>query len=153
MRSLRVTKYDPAKRDNKGAYTSTEWTEYSDVGKSVTHEEYESVERKYIMALETLLKSCDIQTLRITGLEDNWNKCPYTDNQQITTDDFGGAFKDVLRAKYWCLFESDLAYVHFGYDYYSYIGIPHISNADLDVITKNGLFVEDYKSPYHDNSI
>ena len=51
----RITRFDPALRDEGGAYTEDTWTSVSDVGKSfggaeLTLAEYERVEALYIAA-------------------------------------------------------------------------------------------------------
>jgi hypothetical protein len=51
----RVTRYDPARRDERGAYRGETWTSISDVGKvfeghKLTIDEYERVETAYVDA-------------------------------------------------------------------------------------------------------
>lgn len=42
-------------------------------------------------------------------------------------------------------------YVHFGHDYYMFIGSSTSCPLALKNIEKMGLFVEDFESPYHPN--
>lgn len=51
----RIMKYDPLKRNEKGAYLEDEWTSFSDVGKVfsgvvLTLDEYQEMESKYVEA-------------------------------------------------------------------------------------------------------
>ena len=39
-------------------------------------------------------------------------------------------------------------YVHFGYDYYMYIGSEKPLEKEIDSINRSGLFVENMVSPY-----
>jgi len=49
----------------------------------------------------------------------------------------------------WCKLSNGNSFVHFGYDYYMYVGgIKELKAAELAIINKNGLFVEKMKSPY-----
>ena len=48
-----VCKYDPAFRDEKGAYKKDEWTDFSDIGRAFdgkvfTEEEYYETEDRYV---------------------------------------------------------------------------------------------------------
>lgn len=75
MNQYRVTKYNPNKRNNLGHYQDqNEWTEFSDVGKSVSKEEYLSVEKSYIDSAIDFVASNDIKSLKIIELEDYHNK-------------------------------------------------------------------------------
>ncbi|MGO4893542.1 hypothetical protein ACEN2L_14335 [Flavobacterium sp. W21_SRS_FM6] len=148
MRQFRITKYNPKNRDNSGAYLLDEWTEFSDVGSLTSIEEYEAVESKYIECLKLLLEENQISTLRIIGLEDNQNLCPFKDNEYVSASDFGKLFRSVLRSEVWCKLEIQNAFVHFGYDYYSYIGVSSVSQDTINKITQKGLYIENFNSPY-----
>ncbi len=54
----------------------------------------------------------------------------------------------ILREDMWCKFESDNVSIHFGYDYYMYIGSNASCDSVIEQIRLNGLFVEPYRSPY-----
>ena len=151
MRQFRITKYNPKNRDNSGAYLLDEWTEFSDVGKLTNISEYEAVEQQYIESLRALLEENQITYLKPIGLEDYQNLCPFKQDVDIPEHEFSNVFRSVLRSEYWCKFEAKNAYVHFGYDFYSYIGVPKASAKILSSIEKNGLYVEKCHSPYFDN--
>ena len=148
MRQFRVTKYNPKHRNSSGAYTIDEWTEYSDVGKLVSIKQYEKVESSYLAALNCILIENQIDSLYITDLEDHENLCPFVNGQVIFSNEFAQAFRSVLRSSFWCKFESKDCFVHFGYDYYAYIGVASLTQSTIDNITITGLFVENYDSPY-----
>ncbi|MCQ6560079.1 hypothetical protein NNL21_15410 [Paenibacillus mendelii] len=42
-------------------------------------------------------------------------------------------------------------YVHFGYDYYMYIGSVKPCDHAIHEIRKSGLFIEEYESPYQED--
>jgi len=55
----------------------------------------------------------------------------------------------VLREILWCKLESTNGfYIHFGYDYYMYVGSPVSSQRAIDYGKQNGLYVEEMESPY-----
>lgn len=57
--------------------------------------------------------------------------------------------KLILREYLWCkLISKYKMFVHFGYDYYMYIGSRSQCKDTLRKIKDSGLFVEDFESPY-----
>jgi hypothetical protein len=54
----------------------------------------------------------------------------------------------ILREEFRCRLEGGEGFIHFGWDYYMYIGVPHpcptarVRAADL------GLYIEEFASPY-----
>ena len=53
-----------------------------------------------------------------------------------------------LRNKIWCKLESKNSYLHFGYDYYMYIGVDLPFEVVNNVCTKYNLFCEEFDSPH-----
>jgi len=54
-----------------------------------------------------------------------------------------------LREAIWCKLEAEgRFYIHFGWDYYMYIGSDKSSADAIQLATSDGLFVEDFISPY-----
>jgi hypothetical protein len=153
----RVTKYDPALRDFSGAYVADDWTSHSDVGRefnsvTLSESEYLRVEEAYVQAIEALLSDAKIKTLELRGLEG----CT-----SIALPDFAkpGAVLSVaqcsefarlaLREVVWGkLVVPGRAYVHFGYDFYMYIGLPVRCQSAITAVQNLGLFVEAFRSPY-----
>ena len=148
MREFRLSKYNPENRNEYGEYLVDEWTEYSDVGKLVSAEDYAITENAYIHSLKSLLEENEIESLQVNELEDSSNQSSITNGQVIALENIDDIFRSVLRANYWCKLESREAYVHFGYDYYSYIGVSTASQEVLKEVSKNGLYIEHFKSPY-----
>lgn len=159
---LRVTQYDPTRRNPKGHFPADAWTSVSDVGKTfggqvLTMAAYEGVEDAYVQSVERLMAACGIEALRIDGLE--WG--PYDideipaphlrptgaldDGVWLTGQDLGKVIRLVLREFIWCrLSGPDGFYVHFGYDYTMYVG------CDRDVAVPAlpaGMYAEPMPSP------
>ena len=70
----RITKYNPIYRPEEGGYSNDEWTSVSDIGLyfngiQFTASEYFEMEDKYWKTIKYLLELCNIQTLKICGLE------------------------------------------------------------------------------------
>lgn len=168
MFTWRITKYNPNYRDEFGKYRKDEWTSYSDIGKifngyKVTKSDYLSVEDAYVEAIAFFMNSVKVTSLTVKCLEKK-NKLEqalevYPD-EMIT---FFEALKEkdvlkiseiqylarmVLREELWCKLENDEMFVHFGYDYYMYIGSFRLCKDSIEKIKKMGLFVEEYQSPY-----
>jgi hypothetical protein len=164
----RVTKYDPRFRDSTGAYRGDTWTDVSDIGQvvgdvHVTRELYLAAESRYVAAALHFLKESGLTALRITGLE-LWtrekssrrkpklaipsHRVPVKEGQYLS----GGSLEAVcclnLRSLMWCkLEEPGRFYLHFGYDYYMYIGTDKPLSASVAYARNLGLFVEPMRSP------
>lgn len=156
MYQYRVTKYNPKFRSLSGAYTKAEWTSISDVGKTiaghlVTQAEYALVESAYVASALDFLDEAGVSSLAICGLE-NHRSYPvaFSEGMQLGGETLAIAFQDVLRENYWCRFErATEAFVHFGYDYYMYLGTGKLCAPAIERAHRRGLFVEEYESPYH----
>ena len=44
--------------------------------------------------------------------------------EMCSTTALAGALRDVLREAFWCRFEAADAFIHVGWDYYMYVGVP-----------------------------
>ena len=151
MNYYRVTKYSPAYRDERGFYTRDEWTSYSDIGKTfsgvlLTKTEYLKAEKRYIsfcidlwrLAGSKPLKICDLETiLRITIPE------TITDEKELSF-----VVQAVLREKCWFKLKRYGFFIHFGYDYYMYVGTMIDEKTVIELAREKELFCEPMKSPY-----
>lgn len=150
MLEYRITKYNPTKRDSSGAYLDQdEWTCFSEVGVKVNLAEYEVVENAYILSAIDLLVNAGVVSVRVKGLEDYQHQSSLKENTLIATALLKPYLQSVLRNEYWCCFEADHGFVHFGYDYYMYVGALNVSDQLIQKIIQKGLFVEALSSPYH----
>lgn len=151
----RVTKYNPSLRDASGAYTGCVWTSRSDIGRvfdggMLTEAVYLEFENSYLSAMKSFLEEAGIKSLELKGLE----------RRDIRGDDFlcgsnlsiaqSVSFaRLVLREEAWGkLVVPGKAYVHFGYDYYMYIGVPSKCERSIAIARDLGLFVERFRSPH-----
>lgn len=154
---LRLTKYNPACRDLNGAYLLDDWTSFSDIGKSfagktLTEPEYLNVESKYLSALQDFLHEAGVDRLKLTALE-----CQ--ESGDIPAFVVAGRYLSVqecvvfaqlaLRERVWGkLAIPGVAYVHFGYDFYMYLGLPRGCPSAVARAQGAGLFPEAFRSPY-----
>jgi hypothetical protein len=154
MHQYRVTKYNPKFRDALGSYTKDDWTSFKDIGHlfgglTLTEEEYLRVESAYIDVAIKFLTTDDSPALRAVGVENhaNFAHAP-TEGALIGWRDLPVVCRSILREDYWCKLEVDGRFLHFGYDYYLYVGVK--SKCDDLIATANamGLFVEPFDSPY-----
>lgn len=168
----RITKYNPEFRNEKGVFLKDEWTSFSDIGKTfdeniLTFEEYRKTEDAYVSTALYFLSEANLNKLTVTSLENrNLPKIKKSEYQDI---DFNPQFiknrtsisdkliedtcRFVLREFIWCRLESETGfYIHFGYDYYMYIGSSVRSNQAIVFGKENNLFIEEMVSPYISNS-
>ena len=166
MFCYRITKYNPARRNLQGHYTKNEWTSFSDIGKlfennRLTYEQYLLIENNYIKAIREFMSCTNRHSLTITSLEkyNNFTDAPYYTSDLIeaynsitegpvTEKEIINITRLALRENIWCKLESEEVYVHFGHDYYMYIGCSRSCPAAIEKVTDSGLFIEAFKSPY-----
>jgi len=178
MYSWRITKYDPKNRDENGFYQKDEWISLYDIGRKYhdvefTLEEYLFYENAYIDAVIRIMDGNNAEFLRIEALaekktfkKEGMKRFGYIENADlnepevkerydslennmlVSKQDIALIVRFVLREITWCKLVSDQMYVHFGYDYYMFIGSEKPLHEALDAIEENGLFVEAMESPY-----
>jgi hypothetical protein len=166
----RITKYDPKNRNLNGSYLKKEWTSYSDIGKifennQFTVEDYLKIENAYIDAIIFFMECMNIHKLKVVDLENhnivNENDLFSEDmikvykslknGQLLTKEKVKIVSRLILRELLWCKLESQDMYIHFGYDYYMYIGSKDICKDTIAQIERSGLYVEAFRSPYANN--
>ncbi|MFZ0443661.1 MAG: hypothetical protein WAM95_03215 [Bacillus sp. (in: firmicutes)] len=163
MNSWRITKYDPLTRDDDGSYLNLEeWTCFSEVGTKVSMEEYQKQEEKYLHAITTFIAEMGLKRVYVTALE-QWSDEVRNQNAEeflskiwigktVTVQEVRGLAKLTLRNAIWCkLGFKKQFFVHFGYDYYMYIGASEGCAKAKEVVKETGLFIEDFQSPYLTN--
>lgn len=173
MYTWRITRYNPSFREKTGRYKGNEWTSFSDVGKffnkKLTIDDYITVENTYIEAMVAFMDCAKIYSMKVTGLEKRSDQITTELNQDIYSEEMVNLFtvvhesdvldlgkvkllaRLVLRENLWCKFETKKGmFVHFGYDYYMYIGCVKKCEDAICKTQSSGLFVEKYESPYSD---
>jgi len=130
MVEYRVTKYDPALRDDRGAYIRDEWTSFADIGRTfngavLTEAEYRSVEQAYVDSAVAFAREGGLSLLTVRGLEHH-KQLPreFREGSALSLDEVGNMIRQILRDDFWCRFESPHGFLHFGWDFYMYIGVP-----------------------------
>lgn len=153
MHEYRVTKYTPAFRDHSGAYTKVEWTMFRQIGQTfsgvlLTSDEYERVEEAYIQAALSFIRESGLLSMRVAGLE-NRRKQPldFQNDSVLPLDRIGDIVRRILREDFWCRLEGSDSFIHFGWDYYMYIGVPHPCPTVEARAVELGLYVEEFASP------
>lgn len=153
----RVTKYDPGLRGIGGAFARDEWTSYSDVGRTyngvaLSASEYLRVENAYLLSVEEFLSEAGVETLQLRALENKAGSALPTFVRplaQLTIPQCVEFARIVLREIAWGKLASPArAYVHFGWDFYMYIGLPKKCPNAIVAAQSRGLFVENFRSPY-----
>ena len=166
MNSWRISKYNPAFRNERGAYLKDEWTSVSDIGKSfdgevLTLEEYRRIESAYVSTALSFLSETGLEALTIKKLEtygilelrvgDLWGitfdpkLC--REGMVISGDTLTDVCRLVLREVIWCNLESDNSFhINFGFDYYMYVSSSIRCEKSIAYGKQQGLFVEDMET-------
>ena len=158
MQCFRITKYDPRHRDASGHYLRDEWTSYSDIGESragtvLTFETYLQGEDAYLDAIAAMMRCAAIESVTVAALELRRKQREELGEFRELGD---GSVLDVvatravatfvLREVLWCKLLGPAGfYIHFGWDYYMYIGGTFRSRLPA----LRGLYIEPFASPYH----
>ena len=151
----RVTKYDPSFRNESGVYLRHEWTSISDIGRKFwdglfTYGAYENAETAYIMVAMSFLQEAKESRMRVVELENSRHyPVKFAKGSALEINDLETVIRQVLREEYWCRLESEQCFLHFGYDYYMYIGVPSVCPESVELASQVGLHVEPRLSPYN----
>jgi len=172
MFQWQITKYNPKYRDERGFYTKDEWTSISDIGSvyKITLVDYLTVEDKYVEAVMYFMEHLKVNNMIIrtfekrSGFDKQIKKFPEIYPQEMVSllssvhenlvldqRQVMMICRLILREDMWCkLISADSNFfVHFGYDYYMYIGSTKKCTEIVSRIEKTGLFVEKFESPYN----
>jgi hypothetical protein len=154
MLKFRVTKYDPTLRAPDGAYLRDVWTSVSDIGRifsgeKLTDVEYERVESAYIASALAFLRESDVSSLAVCRLENHFGATlTFGNGAHLSLEQIAATLPRVLREEFWCTLEGPDSFIHIGYDYYMYIGMPSACPGAQQLAASLGLFVEPFQSPY-----
>jgi len=166
MYEYRITKYDPKNRNELGHYMVDEWTEFEDIshsfdGEAFNYIEYINIENKYIYAIELLMRRHGLGSMRMRGLEKRGltydetltkgmiDMYDWLDHDRSISIQIMSIFCRLILRKYvWAKLVSPKMFVHFGGNYYMYIGASEDCSKEFREIEASGLFVEECESPY-----
>ena len=145
MNEYRITKYNPLFRNKDGAYTAEDWTSVSDIGRSfngvmLTEDAYLEVERNYIRCFVDLMNLANVSSLTLEGLEGDTKL--WHDGDVFSADEVVLFSTRCLRELLWGRLESKNFYIHFGYDYYSYVGTELEYETVMIVCKEHSLYCE-----------
>ena len=166
MYNYRVTKYNPAYRNEEGFFTKNEWTSLYDIGKEYegkvfTLDEYINVESFYIEALKIFMNASKNTSLTVKSLEKVSKELVIDKNKQIYSNEMINLYDTVkendvlhdeqihnlcrliLREHLWCLLQGNNFQIEFGYDYYMYIMSKSKEKQIINKVTRIGLFIEE----------
>jgi len=167
MHNYRVTKYNPCYRDEKGSFLKDEWISVGDIGRLYNGEifkfsEYLQYENAYISAVRLAMKANNVGSFQIVKVGKN-DPIGFPDISILTVAEYIDLIKDkhiinysnvdfcirlILREMLWGILESPDMFVHFGYDYYMYIGSRVDLTFESTLLSELGLFVEEMPSSY-----
>ena len=154
MIEYRVTKYNPALRDASGAYLVDDWTLVKDIGRAfggvvLTEGEYRRVEQAYINSAICFLRAGGLNSLTAEGIENPKGLAlDFGEGSVLSLEEVGDVIRQILREEFWCRLECQGGFLHFGWDYYMYIGVPHRC-PEAELLAEGlGLFPEEFPSPY-----
>jgi hypothetical protein len=149
----RVTRYDPAFRNERGAYTKDTWISIGDVGEvydgeTLTMQEYERVESAYRQTVKAFADEAGIEQLQVRRWEVGEG---LSEGMVLPLVDAVAVVGRMLREEVRCKLEDplDRFAVHVGFDLYMYIGAMGPCEHAVRRAAELGLFVDmGFVSPY-----
>lgn len=147
MNGYVISKYD---KSNKRCLN--DWTSISDVGKTffdglLTKDKYIKTENNYLSFIEEFLGLAQISEMSVSSLESS-RRIKWKNDEILYIDEILKFCRGVLREEYWGKLSGNRSYIHFGYDYYIYIGAELDCEAVNCIAKKHGLFCGEITSPY-----
>lgn len=151
MKEYRITKYNPKNRVND-IYNIHEWTSVSDIGKKfdagvLSYIQYKNVEQAYINCCIEIINQAGILELSVCNTEyyDENIRFPKLVSHE---NDIREIIMCCLEEKCWAKLEAENFFIHFGYDYYMYVGTNLPDSLVADISRRYTLFCEYFPSPY-----
>ena len=172
MHQWRLTKYNPIHRGADGAYTRDEWTSVGDIGREITGhtlsvDEYLATEQAHLDIIERFLIGSKTPNWRITHLEYEYDRhwtawlnkhgvpplgrrVVLRNDRVISTNLAIDICKMCLRELAWCKLEGadGQSFIHFGWDYYVYLGCKNDLPGLRNFTETKSLYLEPFISPY-----
>lgn len=149
----RVTKYDPAYRDEWGAYTRDEWASRRDIGQEIggyvlTDDDYLSTENRYLYVLTAFAQESGVSHLTVVGLDKppgvpaEWRHLQ--EGATVSLDEAVEIARIMLREEPLGarLEDGDRFYVHVSDNMYMWIGSHVECTFSIGEAQRLGLFVE-----------
>jgi hypothetical protein len=154
----RVTKFDPANRGSAGRYLVEDWCLHSQIGKTfggilLTEAEYLRVESAFIATALDFYSEAGQPDIFAIGVEDHKTRGAPPEGLLVSADRLPVLCRAMLREDYWLRIEGDDFFIHFGWDFYMYLGASTPCERSLDKARSLGLFPEPFVSPYLPASI
>jgi hypothetical protein len=75
----------------------------------------------------------------------------FQNDSVLALDRISEIIRRILREEFWCRLEGSDSFLHFGWDYYMYIGVPHPCPTARARAAGLGLYVEEIASPIRES--
>lgn len=154
----RISKYDPKLRDKNGHYKDLDdWTGFNYVGEKVrgkvlTLKSYLETEESYIFFLERYLFDNKIKSMTISEIENISfpnNNLGLKKNEKLNSKLIIEIARFCLRGDIWCKLSKGKRYIHFGYDFYVFLGSGKKMLDEKRKYQKfKKIYLERFMSPY-----
>ncbi len=170
MKTYRISKYNPAKRNSKGHYTElNEWTSISDIGKpkygNISFQEYFDIENAYCAAIDIISDFLGEKVFILQEVENRNNQESLTldaqegylkglpknivsyilgiqENKIVPIAELHLQIRLCLREIIWGKYLGARMHLRFGYDYYMYVDTDFLPDHIIKKIQAHNLFVD-----------
>ena len=130
-----------------------EWTSFSDIGKvfngtTLSQDAYLRTEQAYIDCCIELIEKAKIPTLSIQQAEYHTGNVRFPAGIS-NTQEIRQVITACLREQCWLKLVAQDFFIHFGYDYYMYVGSVLSRETVAEIAATYGLFCEEHPSPHN----
>jgi hypothetical protein len=143
----RISRYDPTRRDARGAFVGNTWTSIADVGKiydgaQLTLAEYERVEQAYVETFVAFAHESRTPELEVRAVDAGSSSI--REGTSVSVDDAKTVVRAMLREEAICRLEAPTNdfYLHVGFDLYMYIGSTYACRNAVARAGGLGLYVD-----------
>jgi hypothetical protein len=113
--------------------------------------EYQRVEDAYVEVALSFLRESGLPSMKVAGLENRMEPLDFQNDTVLPFDRIGEIIRRILREEFWCRLEGSEGFIHFGWDYYMYVGMPLPCPKAQARAAELGLYVEEFASPIRES--
>jgi hypothetical protein len=121
-------------------------------GVVLTSDKYKRVEDAYIQTALSFLGESGLYSMKVAGPENPRKRSlDFQNGSVLTPEHVEGVIRQILREEFWCRLDASDGYLHFGLDYYMYVGVPHPCPAARTKASESAYMSRNLDPPYVDN--
>jgi hypothetical protein len=94
----------------------------------------------------TFLGESGESSIMVAGIEKGGKSVDFNNGDMLSLERIGEVIRPTLRQEFWYRLEGSKSFVHFGWDFYMYVGVPHTCPGGEARAIELGMYVEECES-------